>query len=122
MNALTEQEKQACRKASEYYAAMAEGKEASAVCHNGTDSGYRKLAVDGELFFRGYKTRILAPPKMRPYRDEELPELLGVKVRHKFGCVFMYSSTIWDGETMMEEFTYYEGPNAGLPVGKVCDE
>ena len=79
MNALTEQEKQACRKASEYYAAMAEGKEASAVCHNGTDSGYRKLAVDGELFFRGYKTRILAPPKMRPYRDEELPELLGVK-------------------------------------------
>jgi hypothetical protein len=125
MSDLTQKQKDACRKASAYYAALEEGKKVAWMSDNGSwnDEGHEfPLYVSGALFFIGFDFDVIEPPKMRPYRDDELQELLGVKIRRgrKSGEVFLPTDTReMNGREMFDFCTFFDGPNAGKPVGKV---
>jgi hypothetical protein len=124
MSDLTQGQKDACRKTSAYYAAHADGK--TVEVSNGSQplqwvKDFDVLDTTAQQFEDGTLFRIIEPPKLRPYRADELHELLGVKMENqgRKGVFFYNDTNGMEGYNLFKNCTFFDGPNAGKPVGKV---
>jgi hypothetical protein len=115
---------EAAKTAAEYYLAVADGKQVE-LSRPGSPGTWERpahpLEAKAQQFREGWKFRVVAAPRHRAYRDDELRELLGSVIKHVSPAAmpFIYATCKPDdGALLIQSHAFVGGPRDGKPVGK----